>query len=189
MANGSLSVNSTIAHYRILSRLGAGGMGEVYSEPNGVSNIWIMNGDGTGLKQLTLVSGRDHNESPAVSPDGRYIVFLSYRGEIGLWRMNIDGSNPTQLTEVGGGSVHNFSSPPSFSPDAAWVIYRSFGVGKNGIWKISIDGGAPVQITDKEASQPIISPDGKLIAGFYRAQENTPYRLAILPFEEGCGVD
>jgi hypothetical protein len=55
----------------------------------------------------------------------------------------------------------------SFSLDGRWVIYSSFGIGKNGIWKISIDGGEPVQIVDKDASQPVVSP-------------------AIIPFEGGA---
>jgi eukaryotic-like serine/threonine-protein kinase len=151
---------------------------------NGPSNIWIMNGDGTGRKQLTAASGKDDNESPAVSPDGRYIVYLSYRSGKELWRMNIDGSNPINLTMVGGGGVHNLSAPPSFSPDGSWVIYQSRGIGKNGIWKIPIDGGEPVQISDRDTSQPVVSPDGKLIACFYR-EENAPYKVAIIPFEGG----
>jgi eukaryotic-like serine/threonine-protein kinase len=158
------------------------------SEPDGSSKIWVMNGDGTGLKRLTAVSGEGDNESPAVSPDGRYIVFLSYRGDTGLWRMNIDGSNLVQLTTVGGGSVHNLSAPPSFSPDGRWVTYYSRGLGKNGIWKIPIEGGAPVQITDKDAYQPVISPDGKLIACIYREERNAPYRLTIIRFESGAPI-
>src|SRR5205823_6667567 len=69
-------------------------------------NVWIMNGDGGNPRQLTQNDGR----YPAVSPDGRYIVFNSQQaGTSNIWRMDADGGNSRQLTDNGG--------LPSVSPD------------------------------------------------------------------------
>jgi Tol biopolymer transport system component len=55
------------------------------------------------------------------------------------------------------------------------------------LWKVSIDGGQPVQITDKFTSSSGISPNGKLIACFYRDDERpgSPWRIMIMPFDGG----
>jgi len=96
-----------------------------------------------------------------------------------LWRVDIDGSNPKQLTTNGG-----FIS--SLSPDGRWVIYGGGSVpGEERLWKVSIDGGEPVPLTDNDSVQPAVSPDGRSIAYIYREQENSPWRIAIIPFEGG----
>src|SRR5262249_41889363 len=60
------------------------------------SDLWIAKADGTEPKQLTFNSG--FNSWPAISPDGRTMVFQSDRsGTQHLWRMDLDGSNPLQL--------------------------------------------------------------------------------------------
>ncbi len=61
-----------------------------------VSDTWIIDADGSNLKQLTYVSGYN----PSFSPDGQYIVYSDARkGEnSGLWIMNVDGSGKRQLT-------------------------------------------------------------------------------------------
>src|SRR5690606_16649666 len=66
----------------------------VYSSlASGAQDLWIMNGDGSGQKQLTAESGS--NFEAAVTPDGRYIVYTSGReGGHNIWRMDIDGGNP-----------------------------------------------------------------------------------------------
>jgi Tol biopolymer transport system component len=62
--------------------------------------IWVMNSDGTNLKELTREGGR----YPAWSPDGNKIVYVrenpkEYSSKQGqLWLMNSDGSNKRQLT-------------------------------------------------------------------------------------------
>lgn len=43
-----------------------------------VGHIWVVNIDGTGLKQLTISSGIE--TTPSWSPDGRYVVFKHYDG-------------------------------------------------------------------------------------------------------------
>src|SRR6185295_11401317 len=43
------------------------------STASGGLDLWIMNADGSNQKQLTMNAGR--NYMPAVSGDGRYIVF------------------------------------------------------------------------------------------------------------------
>jgi Tol biopolymer transport system component len=68
--------------------------------PNPFPQIWVMNSDGTNLRQLTT----DGGTSPAWSPDGKRIVYVRYnwteysskQGQ--LWIMDADGSNKRQLT-------------------------------------------------------------------------------------------
>jgi Tol biopolymer transport system component len=143
-------------------------------------DLWIMNADGSNQKQLTFDSRT--NRYPAVSPDGRYIVFVSDRAGIDhIWRVNIDGSNPKQLTSVDGDGL------PSFSPDGQWVFYTSIAGGKPSAWKVPIEGGAPVQVSQAQTPGAVVSPDGKLIASSYWNEETDPQRweLALISYADG----
>ncbi len=42
-----------------------------------------------------------------------------------------------------------------------------------------------MRLTDNNSVLEVVSPDGKLIACIYREQENSPFRIAIIPFEGG----
>ncbi|MBA3256763.1 MAG: TolB family protein [Pyrinomonadaceae bacterium] len=139
----------------------------------------MMNGDGTNQRQLTENSRI--NTHPAVSPDGRYIVFASDRaGASNIWRTDMDGSNARQLTRGSG------EDNPQCSPDGKWVVYTLLGAGKPTIWRVSIDGGAPQQITDKYTAAAAFSPDGNSLACLYREEQpNSPLKLAIFPLEGG----
>lgn len=148
------------------------------SKASGNSDIWIMNADGTGQSQLTSSAGI--NTNPSVSPDGRFIVFTSTRdGAAHIWRMDVDGANAKQLTS-GSGENH-----AQLSPDGKWVVYTLF-AGKPTLWRVSIEGGAPQSISDRTFSEPVLSPDGKMIAATYwDEQSNSADEVAVLPFESG----
>jgi Tol biopolymer transport system component len=45
-----------------------------------------------------------------------------------------------------------------------------------------------MQLTDKYSMTPAVSPDGKQIACIYQTAPDTPFNLAILPFEGGAPV-
>ncbi len=151
------------------------------SNESGRVDLWIMDPDGGNRKQLTSNSGR--NVGAVVSPDGQYIVFTSGRtGAPALWRMNIDGSNPKQLT-------HGLSDGlPAFSPDGKWVVFTSLGATKPTVWRVSIEGGDARELTSKVSTNPLVSPDGKLVAYLY-PESHDPFapanRMAIMPFEGG----
>ena len=122
-------------------------------------DLWSVKPDGTDNQQLTFNSKA--NFSPAVSPDGRFIVFVSTRsGDPNIWRANRDGSEPIQLTSDPG-----IEGQPVVTADGRWVIYHLNDSEKQmSIWRISIDGGAPERLVASEASRPVISPDGRFIA-------------------------
>ena len=149
---------------------------------SGNADIWIMNSDGSSQKQLTIDTAHDYD--PVVSPDGRYIVFVSERsGFPGLWRMDLEGGDLKQLTQGQG------EYEPGISPDGRWIVFGSARSAKWTLWKVPIDGGQPVQLTDKLTWGSGISPDGKLIACFYKGEQpNSPWRIMILPFDGGPPV-
>jgi Tol biopolymer transport system component len=139
-------------------------------------DLYVVDARGSNRKQLTANSGT--NGQPTISPDGRYVVFSSDRtGAPHIWRMDIDGGNQKQLTDKSDVSPH-------CSPDGRWVVYVS-NANKDTIWKVGIDGGQPVQLSEKFSFSPAISPDGKQIACFYFEDQNSPAKLAILPFQGG----
>jgi len=146
---------------------------------NGNNDIWMMEANGTNQRQLTFDPHSDL--APSVSPDGRYIVFVSDRtGTSQVWRMDGDGGDLKQLT-------HGIPSYwPQFSPDGRWVVYHSGAMGNEGLWKVPVDGGESVQITSGNMHWPTVSPDGKLIACFYHdGSKNSSTSIAVVPFDGG----
>jgi len=137
-------------------------------------DLWVMRPDGQEQRQLTLNSAT--NDAPTITPDGRYIVFISNRaGAFQVWRMQIDGSDPVPLTNGGG---KNF---PAISPEGKWVLYNTTDDWQ--LWRISIDGGESTRLSDSYALFPSISPDGKMIACLGRSDSKAVLR--ILPFDGG----
>jgi len=143
------------------------------------SDLYLIDAHGGNPKQLTANSGM--NGQSSISPDGRYIIFSSDRtGTSHIWRMDVDGGNQKVLTDKSDVNPH-------CSPDGHWVVYVST-ANKDTIWKVGIDGGQPVQLTEKLSFSPAISPDGKEIVCFYLEDQDSPAKLAILPFQGGQPV-
>lgn len=142
----------------------------------GEQNLWITEPNSGSPKQLTAHAG--FHEQPAVSPDGRYIVFLSNRnGQEHLWRIDIDGKHPLQLTQGVG------DRQPTFSADGQFVIFRSRNPAS--LFRVSINGGEPVRLTERGGFDPNVSPDGKTIACGFRPAPADKNRIATLPIEGG----
>jgi len=71
------------------------------SNRGGNWDVWVVNFDGSGLRQLTTDPGIDGLADAA--PDGTAIAFVSNRsGAWAVWVMNTDGSNQRKLFDIGG---------------------------------------------------------------------------------------
>ena len=152
------------------------------SDASGIADIFEVAASGGDERQLTSAAVR--NYAPVVSPDNRYVVFHSNRtGVFQVWRINRDGSNPKQLTfEV------TESTWPSFSPDGRFIVFQHADPEHPySVWRLSIDGGTPEKITEGIAIRPVVSPDGKLVAFWYKEdQQDARWRLKVINFEGGA---
>ena len=90
-------------------------------DDKGITNLWLVATDGSGARQLTTHSGSD--SSPAWSPDGRYIAFISKRGE--------DEQSQVYVIPTAGGearavtSVPTGASAPMWFPDSSEIAFIS----------------------------------------------------------------
>jgi Tol biopolymer transport system component/DNA-binding winged helix-turn-helix (wHTH) protein len=152
------------------------------SNAGGDLDVWVMDADGRNRRQLTTTAQPD--VKPSVSPDGRRIVFVSWRtGTSHLWRMDADGSNLLQLTD---GAAESY---PQVSPDGRWVVYLSAERNSSSMWKVSIEGGEPVRVSDRWSMTPTFSPDGKRLACFYGDEASGAFKLALFPSDGGDPVE
>jgi Tol biopolymer transport system component len=110
---------------------------------------------------------------PRISPDGRRIVFESWRSGTAfkeIWLADVDGSNPVQLTHV----TEDQQSPasgtgaPFWSPDGKYVVHTreepARGPGATNLWVISVEGGSDQRLTvqSRRLGPPVWSRDGHI---------------------------
>ena len=65
---------------------------------NQYGQIWVINADGTGSRQLTDDPSHRNNDDPSWSPDGKQILFGTARGgRVEIWVMDSDGKHQRRL--------------------------------------------------------------------------------------------
>ena len=85
--------------------------------------VHVMNADsashGSDMRQLTF--GSDEDDSPAWSPDGKKIAFVSIRAGVSqILVMNADGANVRQLTNGNAENIH-----PTWAPDSQRILFNT----------------------------------------------------------------
>ncbi|HBB95803.1 MAG TPA: hypothetical protein DC054_10465 [Blastocatellia bacterium] len=134
------------------------------SNRDGSMQIYVMNGDGSGVARLTNSSAND--DYPRWSPNGSKILFQSDRdhpdtGYMDIYVMNADGSGVTRLT-----SDVNDDSMATWFPDGSRIVFQSM---RNGVsyqvYSMNADGSNQINLSNNSSSdgEPSWSPDGSQI--------------------------
>ncbi len=125
-------------------------------------DIYVVNPDGSGRRQLTRGPGADLN--PKVSRDGRKIAFRRVRRDDDP-DFYVVRSNGIDLRRVPGSRPSDCC--PAFSPDGRYIAFDSDRRGDTvQIWVMRADGTRPRQLTygDETSGGAAYSPDGRTIA-------------------------
>ena len=151
----------------------------IYNE----SSLYLINADGTGLKQLTPAPGSDFE--PAWSPDGTQIAFTSIRGGFRqIYSLDVDSLEISLLTNTTS-SIE--SSQASWSPDGTKIAYMAKRVGAYQVWAMNADGQESVQLAhsgqDLWDYLPSWSPDGRTL--FFNQRRLGAFRPWLMQIDYG----
>ena len=170
------------------------------------SALFVMNPDGSNVRQITHPPKGWYDNVPAWSPDSKRITFERWKSDGSTSRiMVVNPDTRHTRTVVQCGARCLAATDPEFSPDGDSIVY-SRGVGpfvpkgqprKTPEWKnysaifiVGLDGKNSHQITSTpkrhkgqlatETSDPVISPNGKMLTFIrYDPREKKPDRFAV----------
>ncbi|HKY34222.1 MAG TPA: Tol-Pal system beta propeller repeat protein TolB [Candidatus Polarisedimenticolia bacterium] len=123
--------------------------------------IFVMDYDGHDLNQITR--NKSLNVSPAWSPDGKRLAFVSYKkGTPRLYVYNGDDGGTQDMSPAGS----ELCVAPDWSPDGRLIAFSSAKQGDSEIHVLDVATGRSRQITFSRGSDtsPVWSPSGREIA-------------------------
>ncbi len=166
------------------------------SDKTGSDNIWLINVDGTGLKQVTEETDYLLG-SPAWTPDGNYLVARKYGPYPGpedylrmtaLWLYHKDGGKGIELVKGKGETTIN--SGAYFAPDGKLLYFSSHperfrynvDIGRFQVHTFNRDTGEIQTITAEYGGglRPLPSPDGRYLVYASRRDAKTGLRIRDL---------
>ncbi|GHE28089.1 hypothetical protein GCM10018781_80640 [Kitasatospora indigofera] len=120
-------------------------------QPADSTAIFVINADGTGMRQLTPWALRA-GDRPSWSPDGTHILFTTYPAGAdyapggGIYTVHPDGSAVTALTPA---PSDTFYGVAAYSPDGQQVTFAQAPSGANAeVYTMKADGSAVTQVTN-----------------------------------------
>jgi Tol biopolymer transport system component len=108
------------------------------------------------------IASRLTENSPAFSPDGRFLLISSDRsGSSQVYRYDAEGNGATELTRLFGVTVGS----PAWSPDSKRIAFDARINGNPDIWVMNLDGTHPQRLTTKPSEDVTgaWTPDGSSI--------------------------
>jgi Tol biopolymer transport system component len=129
----------------------------------GDSDLWVMNADGTGQREL--VGTLDYEGQPSWSPDGTRVAYAAGYDTEDDWIaqiavLDLRSGRTTELTSVG----TNYD--PDWSPDGSRIAFVSERDGIPQVYVMRADGSDQRRLAPDAESHddPAWSPDGTMIA-------------------------
>jgi len=150
--------------------------------PDGSTIVFDLLGDLytlpiAGGPATRITSGLGFDSQPAISPDGRWIAFISDRsGSNNLWIASADGSDARKLSkdsQWGGIS-------PAWMPDSQFIVVTRRAVKTNEFAMFHIDGGKGIKLSGAKEDDEVwgagaeISPDGSYLYFAQGVDSNGP---------------
>ncbi|PWU05485.1 MAG: hypothetical protein C5B51_14585 [Terriglobia bacterium] len=143
------------------------------------SELYVMNVDGSGLRQLTFSIGLQGSYNVSISPDGQRVVFASNADLIPgnnsdlnseIFIVNTDGTGLKQLTHTTGGDPNSFggNSHPRFDGRGKYISFSSDRDlvpgsntdGNHELFLMAADGTGLAQLTRTTGGYGVFAPGG-----------------------------
>jgi eukaryotic-like serine/threonine-protein kinase len=121
------------------------------------AHLFITAADGSARARVLDSDDAIYGSSSCGPDDFVVMDKLQEDNSVNIWGLK---SSTGELKQITFGRTE---AAPSCTPDGKWVFYINF-EGVNRILKDSVDGGKPVEIARGNVDQPVVSPDGTLLA-------------------------
>ena len=108
-----------------------------------------------GGDAVRLTDGTPYDAQPRLSPDGKWIAFISDRsGSDNLWIAKIDGTEPRKLSNEAQDAVIS----PAWTPDSQYVVASIRATGGTQLRMFHINGGTGIPLSGGGSDAPPAGP-------------------------------